>query len=627
MMAAERIDQEAALFVAGFQLENDLSLEVRSYEFRRAIEPELKTRTQEALDEWHAILQAGPLVTPITPSEEQPEPGRVLSAIRGLNALAMLWSSGAVGDYLVTLPSQRKARLRTAELCSRAQMLGGLLWSLRGARAAGAQETGEAYRRAACLWRSAAQACAREDASWGIHPQEAAAAGLVARAAEAILRYPEDRPAAEQELRELAAPADSMPGWYTAGAPRLAELAGLHTHLQQRLSSIQQQAGRATLQSRQAGGQLKSQMQRAAWHIRQAQEDMQAVLGKTPQLPALRNIATALGLYLSGVIVIALIFNLRHDIVDLLACGLLFAAIAGAGLLILYSWVQLVRRDKESRDLYKEKLLTMDSRRVGVRQAIADGNQAVDEFDRISLMLQERLQKLQAGLQDVRRLMSAAMLGNPLPADFADARPLEDAVSAQARQVAELRSRSVRDLEAQRRQAGSDLLARTCSGQWEPLGFAFTLPQDIELNAAITLQGEGAAERRLIALQILAEVLAGQGYTAKGLDKGIWEFRRGSRLGKFFGFDIRIFPARIQARLEIPGSQTLVIRLTGRVNARKGTALNPQRLASELAELGNRFMMGKIETSPPTPPFQGASRSPKRGGDLGEGSSQKDIKK
>jgi hypothetical protein len=204
--------------------------------------------------------------------------------------------------------------------------------------------------------------------------------------------------------------------------------------------------------------------------------------------------------------------------------------------------------------------------------------------------------------------MGAAMLGHPLPADFGDTRPLEEQVRAMQRRIEELRAQAVQEMEAQRRRAGSEMISRTSTGNWSWFMKVGKFGGDIELNAAITLQGEGVAQHpdgggtaQLgdQSRRVLRRALAAQRYEIARDNQDGMEFKRGSGWGKVFSNDIRDFSTTLQCRIERRGADGLNIALTGAVSAKGYTAGNPQRLNDELDDLLEAFLYEQFELDIP----------------------------
>lgn len=185
-------------FIEKLGLEPGLSLDVRVYEYRRRIQPELERQQAEVLKEWDASMQWGSVVSPVSEPGKRPKKQKLLATVKSLFHLARLWESKAVGEYIVSLEDKRKRRQGLDRLNVRGYMLLGLYHSLLATEGKNHESVVAEYHNAGAWYRQAAEAVTEDER------ELREACELSVRWCEAMRIYSEKRPDAEKLLLELA---------------------------------------------------------------------------------------------------------------------------------------------------------------------------------------------------------------------------------------------------------------------------------------------------------------------------------------------------------------------------------------------------------------------------------------
>ena len=677
---AEVLQQQATQFIAGFKLEANLSLDVRAYEYRRAIEPSLSQRWQDAAAGWEKWLQGGSVHAPISrgqPSARLPDQGQVLQALRAINDLQGLWASQAVHDFVVSVQARRQERDLLDDLHGRALQLAGMYRSLKAAQGRTTEEMKTGYEHAWELWQKAAQECtpwqgapestpgsgnatpqggagATPQGGAGATPRDAGlgnASELAAETAEAILRYPVDRHAAEQQMLRLLSSLEQVKApWAAADRKMLAQQAGLHQRLMEQQSGVTPAAEQAAITAETKGDDLIRQLRQQRYSIEMAKSAIDEIArGKfTSTWKRTRN--WGYGLVAVGVILV--LFNVVYSDSQPISMGTILF-LFGVAISCLVIGRNLGNRATSKKKAETEQAANFDAgKQVTINQKVAEIQELKRRGGALLAELEQNrragVQKFQAELDAVQRVrgeMSAALLQSPLPVDIGDARLVEERLAQLRRRLDEQKGRAEREFSGESIPAPSADYRQTAgpapkqahvttprqtpaagidvppslppappleksrphppvmpaygrpsqlqrSGGWKIPGSSGSggFNSDIELAASFALEGPGADANAGRARDFCKTELLLQGYELVSELPGQMQFKRGLGAGKSPGLNIRSFPTVLLVSINPQGGRRLAIDLTGRVTARGGVGKNPQVLEKELDSLYERLL-------------------------------------
>jgi len=131
------LEKRAKEFIANLGIEPGLPINIRAYEYSRAIEPRLVQLQDSLFEEWKRILAHGAVVLPSSLAKDRPIERDLLKSIKTMFETAALWESATMADYIIELGAKRRMRERVAGLRGRTYLLVGLLHTLRGAKGGG----------------------------------------------------------------------------------------------------------------------------------------------------------------------------------------------------------------------------------------------------------------------------------------------------------------------------------------------------------------------------------------------------------------------------------------------------------------------------------------------------------